>query len=254
MDVYAILIRSRIHFHMPMSQARALDGANRDSGRLLHPGNAVLRRAIQENVVSFPSQIPVFSRQARPEMQWKAVLLYFVRGWPISDIAARFGVAPHRVSQVVNEWATRAIALGHIQVIDPEEFTAWSGAQAETGANPIWAFEQRVPPVAVSRSALARVTDESVVSGSNQRWRPSRSSQPTNTGLVTALDVAIRRCEERPGEFWGQAATLLRDLRSAIAERDDLRPTHPASWTSDVDKLNRAPQAPAEELLYAFKS
>jgi len=225
-----------------MSRAGALEGVSQEPGRLLHPGNAVLRRAIQENIVSFPSQIPVFSRQARPEMQWKAVLLYFVRGWAIGDIAAHFGVASHRISQSVNEWAMRALALGYIQVIDPERFTAWSGTEALHDASPVWAFELRTPPAAVSRVSLA---NEAAVGRGSNRGRPSRSPQAANTGLAAALDVAIARCEERPGEFWSQAATQLRDLRSAIEA---------ASWTSDGDNLGPAPHALAEELLYAFES
>jgi hypothetical protein len=239
---------------MPMLQAGAIDGVSGEPGRLLHPGNAILRRAIQENVVSFPSQIPVFSRQARPEMQWKAVLLYFVRGWPLSDIAARFGVAPHRIAQVVNEWATRALALGYIQVIDPERFTTWSRAQSTGDESSVQALELRAPLIAVSRSFLARVSEERRGEKGGTGWRPSRSPQAAGAGLVTALDVAIGGCEHKRGEFWSRAATMLRGLRSAIEAGESLRPADPASRTSDANKLSPAPQAPAEELLYAFKS
>jgi hypothetical protein len=243
----------RLDFRMPMLQASALDGANHESGRLLHPGNAMLRRAIQENLVSFPSQIPVFSRQARPEMQWKAVLLYFVRGWPVCDIAARFGVGGHRISKVVDEWATRAIALGYIQVIDPERFAAWSGRETASDAAAVWRIEQRSgrgTSVEVSRSPLTRVSEEIVVNDGNKGWRPDRSVQPANAGLVTALDVAIRRCEDRPGIFFGQAATLLRDLRSVIEAGESMLPVHEAP----ASNVSRAPRAPAEEVLYAFNS
>ncbi len=225
-----------------MLQARALEAGNQGPGRLLHPGNAMLRRAIQENVVSFPSQIPVFSRQARPEMQWKAVLLYFVRAWPIGDIAARFRVGSHRIAQVVNEWATRALALGYIQVIDPERFAAWGEARIGTRENPVWAFEQ-----------CARVRGKAFAEESDKGWLPSGSLRPADSGMVTALDVAIRRCEQRPGEFWSQAPTLPGDLRSAIEAARVPRPKAADWWFSRANKLSAASKAPAEELPYASK-
>ena len=240
-----------------MSQARALEGANQERDRLLHPGNAVLRRAIQENLVSFPSQIPVFSRQARRDMQWKAVLLYFVRGWPLCDIAARFGVGSHRIWKAIDEWATRAIALGYIQVIDAERFATFSRAEALDEESPARGIEQsgeRGRPVEVGRLSLSRVSEESVASGGGRGWSPGGSLQPANAGLVTALDVAIRGCEDRAGKFYGEAATVLRDLRSAIEAGTGVHSAPPASWTSDVNNLSAAAQAPTEELLYAFKS
>src|SRR5580658_1326745 len=59
--------------------------------------NGVLRQAVQENLVSFPSQVPVFGRQARPELQPRIVVLYFVRGWTMDDIAKRCGLGRQRI-------------------------------------------------------------------------------------------------------------------------------------------------------------
>jgi hypothetical protein len=236
-----------------MLRASALNDASQESARLLHPGNAVLRRAIQENLVSFPSQIPAFSRQARPEMQWKAVLLYFVRGWPLCDIAARFGVGSHRISKVVDEWATRAIALGYIQVIDPERFEAWIGSEAKAEAGRLGAEERGTPSLEVSRSRLRRVS-ESVMSGSDRGRRSYGFLQPANAALIAALARAIRGCEGRGSQFFGQAAALLRDLRTAVEGSDGPRPTPPASWASDFNRPSPAPPVPAEEVLYAFNS
>jgi transposase-like protein len=236
-----------------------MDGVSQEPGRLLHPGNAVLRRAIRENLVSFPSQIPVFSRQTLPDMQWKAVLLYFVRGWPLCDIADRFGVKSHRIAKAVDEWATRAIALGYIQVIDAEQFAEWSSAEVdaegEADAAPALTLEQsqqRELSLEARRLSRSRDIEDCVVNSGE--WRPNRSLQPPNGELVTALDLAIRRCEDRPGMFFGQTATLLRDIRSAIEAGEGLRLTPSISWISHVTQLNAGPQAPAEELLYAFKS
>jgi hypothetical protein len=88
----------------------------------LHPGSVVLRRAIRKNVVSFPSQVPVFLKQRPAGIEWRAVLLFFVLGWSSSRIAARFQVPPHQVWQILEDWSVRALALGCVQVIDQEAF------------------------------------------------------------------------------------------------------------------------------------
>jgi hypothetical protein len=234
-------------------RADALDGASQESSTLLHPGNAVLRRAVQANLVSFPSQIPVFSRQTRPEMQWKAVSLYFVRGWSLCNIAARFGVGSHRISKVVDEWATRAIALGYIQIIDPERFETWNGTGAEIEAGAALRVEEgesQGPSLAVTRSCLTRAGDESVEDG----WRTHRSPQPANITLVAALDMAIRGCASRKGQFFGQAAALLRGLRTAVEANDRPESAQPALRVFDFNTLHPASEAPAKEVLYAFNS
>jgi hypothetical protein len=88
----------------------------------LHPGCAVLRRAVRENIVSFPSQIVAFLRNPPADMQCRVVVLFFVHGWSSVDIAARFNVPKHLIWGVLNDWSVRALALGYIQVIDPEAF------------------------------------------------------------------------------------------------------------------------------------
>ena len=88
----------------------------------VYPGSAVLRRAVRQNIVSFPSQIPAFLRRPGADMQCRVVLLFFVRGWSSVDIAARFNVPKHAIWGILNEWSVRALALGYIQVIDPEAF------------------------------------------------------------------------------------------------------------------------------------
>lgn len=101
----------------------------------VHPGCAVLRRAVRGNIVSFPSQIPAFLRNPPADMQCRAVLLFFVQGWSSVDIAARFGVPKHVIWGVLNEWSVRALALGYIQVIDPEEFATCCRMDDEYGTN-----------------------------------------------------------------------------------------------------------------------
>jgi hypothetical protein len=88
----------------------------------VHPGCAVLRRAVRENIVSFPSQIVAFLRNPPADMQCRVVLLFFVHGWSSVDIAGRFNVPKHLIWGILNDWSVRALALGYIQVIDPEAF------------------------------------------------------------------------------------------------------------------------------------
>jgi hypothetical protein len=82
--------------------------------------NRVLRQALHENLVSFPSQVPVFERQSRPDLQKKIVVLYFVRGWTMDDIAKRYGLGRQRMGQILTTWRIRAVKEGYIQPIEPD--------------------------------------------------------------------------------------------------------------------------------------
>ncbi len=87
----------------------------------LAPGdleNGALRQAVQENLVSFPSQVPVFGKQSRPELQQKIVLLYFVCGWTMQDIAKRYGLGRQRMGQILTAWRIRAVEGKYIQAIE----------------------------------------------------------------------------------------------------------------------------------------
>jgi DNA-binding transcriptional regulator LsrR (DeoR family) len=81
--------------------------------------NKVVRQAVQENLVSFPSQVPVFGKQSRPGLQRKIVLLYFVCGWTMDDIAKRYGLGRQRMGQMITAWRIRALKEGYIQAIEP---------------------------------------------------------------------------------------------------------------------------------------
>jgi len=80
-----------------------------------------LRQAIRANRVSFPSQVPIFAKHDRPDLQRKMVQLYFVLGWNCSAIGQRYGLIRQRVQQILNTWKRRAIQMGYIQDIPPEE-------------------------------------------------------------------------------------------------------------------------------------
>lgn len=79
-----------------------------------------LREAIRSEQVSFPSQIPTFSKHTRPDLQRKLVQLYFVCGWSAPKIRERYGLGEQRFQQIVSAWKNRAIELGYIQAIPPD--------------------------------------------------------------------------------------------------------------------------------------
>lgn len=78
-----------------------------------------LRQQIRENRVSFPSQVPTFEKHDRPDVQRKAVQLYFLFGWSCNRIAQRHGLLRQRVQQILSTWKRRAIQMGYIQEIPP---------------------------------------------------------------------------------------------------------------------------------------
>ena len=173
----------------------------------VHPGGSLLRRAVRMNIVSFPAQVPVLLRQPAAEVQWRMVLLYFVRGWSQPAISARFGIPIHRISKAINDWSIRALALGYVQVIDAKAFAVCCGVECE---DPI-CFGASEPRLAEVRALPA----------------PPGGSP---IDVLASLDLAIARCEEGHDEFWIGAATLLRDLRMAasarLRQRDEERVSH----------------------------
>ena len=100
-----------------------------------YPGIAFLRRAIRENTVSFPSQVPLLLEDFPSGMQWRTELLYFVHGWSSSQIALRFRVPKHRIWKIVEQWAVRALNHGYLQLIDADAFTHLQQVPAEPARN-----------------------------------------------------------------------------------------------------------------------
>ena len=96
---------------MPELEQAALSGLRLDQ----------LRTAVRNNLVSFPSQVPVFERHDRPDLQRRVVQLYFLFGWSCSTIAARYGLLRQRVGQVLSTWKRRALETGYIQYIPRAE-------------------------------------------------------------------------------------------------------------------------------------
>jgi hypothetical protein len=187
----------------------------------LHPGCGNLRRAIRGNIVSFPSQVPILVNRPSADMQRRAALLYFVRGWSTSKIAKRFSVPKHRIWTLLNEWSIRALAIGYVQVIDPEAFAACCCTDIECGIDhdseemrlaefrPV--FKSLPQPFPEAPPAMAR-TPDGTQPGS---WPVDSPGQSLD--LIAALDVAISHCDEWRDEFWVRTATLLRDPRTVAA-------------------------------------
>jgi hypothetical protein len=80
-----------------------------------------LRSAIRANRVSFPSQVPIFSKHDRPDLQRQMVQLYFVLGWNCDAIGDRYGLIRQRVQQILNTWKRRAAQTGYLQQIPAAE-------------------------------------------------------------------------------------------------------------------------------------
>jgi len=78
-----------------------------------------LRQRIRQNRVSFPSQVPTFAKHDRPDIQRKAVQLYFLFGWNCQQIAQRHGLLRQRVQQILSAWKRRAVQIGYLQEIPP---------------------------------------------------------------------------------------------------------------------------------------
>lgn len=80
-----------------------------------------LREAVRSNGVSFPSPVPTFDRHDRADLQWKLVQLYFVLGWRCDRIASRYRLSDQRVRQILKTWKRRAVEMGYVQSIPPDE-------------------------------------------------------------------------------------------------------------------------------------
>ena len=226
-DTYAFLtscvLDSCMHFVDSKPNASERHGEVRQPAPL-HPGAGVLRRAVRRNIVSFPSQVPVFLKHPTGDMQWRIVLLFFVRGWSASKVAARFSVPIHRIWRILNDWSVRALELGYIQVIDPDAFAMCCRDDAESGTDrDTKELPAEVGPVCKSmpqsypgEAAMAGAPCPSTPEGVRLDDGPF-DSRGNGADLIAALDLAIAHCEEWRGEFWAHTAMLLRNLRTAAA-------------------------------------
>ena len=87
-------------------------------------GNRALQVAVRRNLVCFPSQAPIFGKQPRRDVQWRLAVLYFIRGWSTREIARRYGLTRERCGQIITDWRIRAVNMGYIQDVTPDDFDA----------------------------------------------------------------------------------------------------------------------------------
>lgn len=78
-----------------------------------------LRKKIRSNRASFPSQVPIFPKHDRPDLQRRAVQLYFLFGWSRNRIARRYGILRQRIQQILSTWKRPQFKMGYIQEIPP---------------------------------------------------------------------------------------------------------------------------------------
>jgi Transcriptional regulatory protein, C terminal len=78
---------------------------------------AVLRTAIRRNQISFPSQVPVFLRQPKADVQWRLVELFFVHNWSWTDLGLRYGISAEYTRKLIARWVRRAAELQYLQEI-----------------------------------------------------------------------------------------------------------------------------------------
>lgn len=185
----------------------------------VHPGSETLRRAVRANIVSFPSQIPTLLKQPSADMQWRVVLLFFVRGWSASRIAARFNVPRHRIWKTLNGWSVRALALGFVQVIDPEAFAECCHLDVQSGKvhSVEVTAEITAPDGGRPISPKGLLPPAEMPAGNRRTGYGPMDAPHTNVDLIAAFDAAIAQCEAWRDEFWVRTATLLRELRAVTA-------------------------------------
>jgi hypothetical protein len=82
--------------------------------------NTLLREAVKNNSVSFPSQTPCFASNADGGLHWRIAQLYYVSGWSLGCICRRHRLSKQMVRNILTQWRVRAIAAGLVQEIESE--------------------------------------------------------------------------------------------------------------------------------------
>jgi hypothetical protein len=202
-DLYAILTSGGINSSMQLMldvnlNALEIHTEARPQTQV-NPGSTILRRAIRKNIVSFPSQIPAFAKQLPDGIQWRMVLLFFVQGWSLVEVAARFKVPKHRVGQILNVWTMRALALGYVQVIDPEAFAECCRIDIGYGTG---------------RDAEEALWEASRPTPVDLSWPFPESTQSVPASVASALEArpAIGQSKGRLSAIQGGRSNLEREL------------------------------------------
>ena len=112
-----------------------------------------LRKAIRSNRCSFPSQVPVFSKHDRPDLQSRNVLLYLLFGWSCARIGIRYRLRRQSIQQILRTWARRAVETGYLQRIPPPRVLG-ARSRALSNCRPIAATIRAVPVASLEASSV----------------------------------------------------------------------------------------------------
>jgi hypothetical protein len=108
------------------------NGSRNDLEFLSSCSNAVLREAIQSNVVTFPSQVMWLGSREGGDVGRRIIQLYFISGWSVQRISDRYLISKTGVHRILREWRRRAMAVGFLQGVqsDSEGSGPWPSATA----------------------------------------------------------------------------------------------------------------------------
>jgi hypothetical protein len=153
-----------------------------------------LRAAIWKHQVSFPSQIPTFSKHTRPDLQRKLVQLYFICGWSGPKIRARYDLSAQRFQQILSTWKRRAVELGFIQTIPPDQALSFGPVR---------------PPIRIFLSPAGNGSSASVMPDVKRFGGPHRNNHRSVNGNGSANSCRPRsKCDSR------QIAEVLKRLQA----------------------------------------
>ena len=149
-------------------------------------GNTLLRLAIRQNLVTFPSQVPTLMRSRNADTLERVVQLYFLRGWSVRNICARYRLSKAMVQKLLSEWRMRAVAAGYIQDIDPETLAALARTHEE---------RMQDAPTDDER-AFDDIPAEFIFDSVAPVWAPAPPSQGDHA--LTATEASKQPCQPDP--------------------------------------------------------
>jgi hypothetical protein len=155
--------------------------------------NSNLRAAIRNNAVTFPAQMAHLRSRADDDRSERIVHLYFVGGWPVRRICARYRLGRQTIYTILAKWRQRAVAAGFVQEIQrqsgegepAESLTPTAGGAVGTPC--ISDIYQRPRVVLVKTKEVvgpelaARSTPDSDFTGSVSAWEGALSRRAPST-------------------------------------------------------------------------
>ncbi len=216
--------------HPKRKRIRPLDSLRAGIELLGEAGNRILRTAIRCNLVTFPAQVPVFKKVTRPDVHARFALLYFVRGWSMSDIADRYGLGRQRVGQIITQWRICAVNQEYVQVIDEattishsyfEELSHWSARCAEKqcdGFGTCGRSESRSPVGAGAVTSPA--PPAATTSAASSELHLLEELEAINAVLENQLSLRFKRRVLSAADSFGQLLDRAKVLCTLLAPSD----------------------------------